>query len=165
MASGFSVRSVHQSRRMKPGSVFKRKPAPDLIREPAPDLIREPAPDLIRGGGPVRVWKTRQIKDLQPRFDSIETEGQQAGEAEKSRKKAGAGKQRPQCVGRLHGQHGIFIGTSKRPHGVVMQRSELHPLNRAKPCNKSIGLADGRNGNRLAIQFDLECRLQRRLGA
>src|SRR5450755_507108 len=74
MASGFSVRSVHQSRRMKPGSVFKRKPAPDLIREPAPDLIREPAPDLIRGGGPVRVKKTRQLENLQPRFDSIETE-------------------------------------------------------------------------------------------
>src|SRR5450755_583047 len=74
MASGFSVRSVHQSRRMKPGSVFKRKPAPDLIREPAPDLIREPAPDLIRGGGPVRVKKTRQLENLQPRFDSIEAE-------------------------------------------------------------------------------------------
>jgi hypothetical protein len=43
---------------MKPGSVFKRKPAPDLIREPAPDLIP--------GGGPVRVKKTRQIKNLEP---------------------------------------------------------------------------------------------------
>ena len=51
---------------MKPGSVFKRKPAPDLIREPAPDLIR--------GGGPVRVKKTRQLKNLEPRFVSIETE-------------------------------------------------------------------------------------------
>ena len=83
---------------------------------------------------------------------------------EKSRKKAGAGKQRAQCIGRLHRQHGIFIGTSKRPHGVVMQRSELHPLNRTEPRYESIGLADGRNGNRFAIQFDLECRLQRRLG-
>jgi len=64
---------------MKPGSVFKRKPAPDLIREPAPDLIREPAPDLIRGGGPVRVKKTRQLENLQPRFDSIEAEKRPAG--------------------------------------------------------------------------------------
>jgi hypothetical protein len=47
-------------------SVFKRRPAPDLIREPAPDLIR--------GGGSVRVKKTRQIGNLEPRFDSIETE-------------------------------------------------------------------------------------------
>jgi hypothetical protein len=71
---------------MKPGSVFKRKPAPDLIREPAPDLIREPAPDLIRGGGPVRVKKTRQIKNLRPRFDSIETEkASRLMRAEKSR--------------------------------------------------------------------------------
>jgi hypothetical protein len=56
---------------MKPGSVFKRKPAPDLIREPAPDLIR--------GGGPVRVKKTRQLENLQPRFDSIEAEKRPAG--------------------------------------------------------------------------------------
>jgi hypothetical protein len=63
---------------MKPGSVFKRKPAPDLIREPAPDLIR--------GGGPVRVKKTRQIKNLRPRFDSIETEtASRLMRAEKSR--------------------------------------------------------------------------------
>src|SRR5260221_6969694 len=60
MASGFSIRPVYQSRRMKPGSVFKRKPAPDLIREPAPDLIR--------GGGPVRVKKTRQIKKSRAPF-------------------------------------------------------------------------------------------------
>jgi hypothetical protein len=31
-------------------------------------------PDLIRGWKPVRVKKTRQIKKLEPRFDSIETE-------------------------------------------------------------------------------------------
>jgi hypothetical protein len=37
------------------------------------DLIRGPAPDLIRGWRPVRV-KTRQIENLEPRFDSIETE-------------------------------------------------------------------------------------------
>jgi hypothetical protein len=30
--------------------------------------------DLIRGWIPVRVKKTRQIKNLEPRFDSIETE-------------------------------------------------------------------------------------------
>ena len=30
--------------------------------------------DLIRGWRPVRVKKTRQIKNLEPRFDSIETE-------------------------------------------------------------------------------------------
>jgi hypothetical protein len=30
--------------------------------------------DLIRGWKPVRVKKTRQIKNLEPRFDSIETE-------------------------------------------------------------------------------------------
>jgi hypothetical protein len=29
--------------------------------------------DLIRGWRPVRVKKTRQIKNLEPRFDSIET--------------------------------------------------------------------------------------------
>ena len=95
---------------------------------------------------------------------SIAANEAHARAAQKSRKKAGAGKQRAQCVGRLHGQHGIFIGTSKRPHRVVMQRPELHPLNRAEPRYESIGLADGRNRNRLAIQFDLECRLQRRLG-
>ncbi len=43
---------------MKPRSVFKRKPAPDLIR----------------GGGPARAKKMRQIKNLEPRLDSIETE-------------------------------------------------------------------------------------------
>jgi hypothetical protein len=31
-------------------------------------------PDLIRGWKPVRVKKTRQIKNLEPRFDAIETE-------------------------------------------------------------------------------------------
>ena len=30
--------------------------------------------DLIRGWRPVRVKKTRQNKNLEPRFDSIETE-------------------------------------------------------------------------------------------
>jgi hypothetical protein len=30
--------------------------------------------DLIRGWRPVRVKKTRQIRNLDPRFDSIETE-------------------------------------------------------------------------------------------
>jgi hypothetical protein len=55
---------------MKLGSVFKRKPAPDLIR----------------GGGPVRVKKTRQIRNLEPRFDSIETEkASSLVRAEKSR--------------------------------------------------------------------------------
>ena len=42
-----------------------------------------------------------------------------------------------------------------------MQRSELHPLDRAELRYKSIGLADRINGNRLAIQFEFECRLQR----
>jgi hypothetical protein len=37
---------------------------------------REPAPELI-GWKPVRVKKTRQIKNLGPGFDSIETEGLQ----------------------------------------------------------------------------------------
>jgi hypothetical protein len=30
--------------------------------------------DMIRGWRPVRVKKTRQIKNIEPRFDSIETE-------------------------------------------------------------------------------------------
>jgi hypothetical protein len=58
----------------KPAPDLIREPAPDLIREPAPDLIREPAPDLIRGWRRVRVKKTRQIKNLEPGFASIETE-------------------------------------------------------------------------------------------
>jgi hypothetical protein len=35
---------------------------------------RSMPPGLIRGWRPVRVKKTRQIKNLEPRFDSIETE-------------------------------------------------------------------------------------------
>ncbi len=50
--------------------------------------------------------------------------------------------QRAQRVCRLHGQHCVLSGTSKRSYGVVMQRSELHPLDQAELRYKSIGLAD-----------------------
>ena len=46
----------------------------------------------------------------------------------------------------------------------MMQRSEFHPFDGTQICYKSVGLTDVADGNYLAVQFDFECRPQRRIG-
>ena len=78
--------------------------------------------------------------------------------------KPGPRKQEPQGIRRLHGQHPILGGLLKGSDGILVKRPELHPLDRTETCDELIGLADGANGNRLAVQDDLERRPQRRVG-
>ena len=59
--------------------------------------------------------------------------------------KPGADEKRAQRVCRLHRQHRIPGRTLKTANGILMQRSKLHPFNRAEICYKPISLANGAN--------------------
>src|SRR5260221_10344422 len=72
--------------------------------------------DLIRGWTPIRVKKTRQIKNLEPRSDSIGTEKALAlGHFDETAHRLGP-------VGSLPDQHGLDPegGVNDRPHSDVL---------------------------------------------
>src|SRR6185437_5944160 len=73
----------------------------------------------------------------------------------------GADEQRAQRIGRLHGQHRIAGGALQRTHGIGMQRAKLDPFDRAEIGDEPVGLADGPDRYRPAVQLDLENRPQR----
>src|SRR5688572_19015403 len=81
-----------------------------------------------------------------------------------SSKQLGADEQRAQCGGRLHRQHRIFSGALQRTDRIGVQRLELDPFDRAEISDELIGLADGTDRYRLAVQTDLERGPQRRVG-
>src|SRR4051794_22122586 len=76
----------------------------------------------------------------------------------------GADEQHAHGVGRLHDEHGVLGGAFERRNRVFMQRAEFHPLDRFEAGEELIGLADGRDRQRVAVQLDLERRAQRGLG-
>src|SRR3954452_16979383 len=76
-----------------------------------------------------------------------------------------AHEQRAYGVGRLHREHGIAGGAFQSGDGVLMQRTEFHPLDRLEVGEELIGLGDSRNRQRVTVQLDLERRTQRGLGA
>jgi hypothetical protein len=79
-------------------------------------------------------------------------------------KQPGADEQRAQRVGCLHRQHRVPGGALKRTDGIGVQRLELDPFDRTEIGDEPIGLADGRDRHRLAVQIDLENCPQRRAG-
>jgi hypothetical protein len=78
--------------------------------------------------------------------------------------KLGADEQQPESICRLHGHHPILGGILQRSQRILVKRFKLHPLNWTETCYEPIALANRANGNRLAVQDDLERRPQRRVG-
>jgi len=68
-----------------------------------------------------------------------------------------------QCIRSLNAQDSIFCRRLQSDLRIVVQRSELHPLDCTEAGYEPVGLSYGRNCNRLAVQFNLERCLQRSL--